>query len=83
MRLASFLVQVRTLDRGGNCFLPYLVNRTARREFKGYSGKAAHEGSEPVQAFIDSRNFMCMAFVFLFAINIFINFGNTSFDQAF
>ena len=24
-----------------------------------------------------------MAFVFLFAINIFINFGNTGFDQAF
>ena len=39
--------------------------------------------ANPFQAFIDSRNFMCMAFVFLFAINIFINFGNTGFDQAF
>ena len=50
---------------------------------KDIPAKQLMKEANPFQAFIDSRNFMCMAFVFLFAINIFINFGNTGFDQAF
>ena len=45
-------------------------------------GQLAKEAN-PFQAFIDSRKFMSLAFVFLFAVNIFTNFGNTGFDQAF
>ena len=39
--------------------------------------------ANPFQAFLDSRQFMCVAFALLFAVNILINFGNTGFDQAF
>ena len=52
-------------------------------KFAVLSGSQIMKEANPFQAFIYSKNFMCMAFVFLFAINIFINFGNTGFDQAF
>lgn len=39
--------------------------------------------ANPLKAFKDCRVFMTSAFVLLFAINVFINFGNTGFDQAF
>ena len=39
--------------------------------------------ANPLKAFSDSRYFMNTAFVFLFAVNLLINFGNTGFDQAF
>ena len=39
--------------------------------------------SNPLQAFIDGRYFMNMAFAMLFALNILMNFANTGFDQVF
>ncbi len=44
--------------------------------------KAAREAN-PLQAFIDGKHFMNMAFVMLFAVNILMNFANTGFDQVF
>lgn len=37
----------------------------------------------PLQAFLDSKAFMNLAFVLLFSMNILLNFGNTGFDQVF
>ena len=39
--------------------------------------------ANPLQAFVDGKYFMNMAFVMLFAVNILMNFGNTGFDQVF
>ena len=39
--------------------------------------------ANPLQAFIDGRHFMNLAFVMLFAVNILMNFANTGFDQVF
>ena len=39
--------------------------------------------TNPLQAFIDGKYFMNMAFVMLFAVNILMNFANTGFDQVF
>ena len=39
--------------------------------------------TNPLQAFVDGKYFMNMAFVMLFAVNILMNFANTGFDQVF
>ena len=39
--------------------------------------------TNPLQAFLDGRHFMNVAFVMLFAVNILMNFANTGFDQVF
>jgi len=39
--------------------------------------------SNPLQAFWDGRQFLNLAFTFLFVLNILMNFGNTGFDQVF
>jgi len=39
--------------------------------------------ANPLQAFIDGRQFLNMAFVLLFIVNILMNFANTGFDQVF
>ena len=39
--------------------------------------------SNPLQAFIDGKYFMNMAFAMLFTLNILVNFANTGFDQVF
>lgn len=39
--------------------------------------------ANPLQAFIDGKHFMNLAFVMLFAVNILMNFANTGFDQVF
>lgn len=39
--------------------------------------------TNPLQAFLDGRYFLNMAFVMLFAVNILMNFANTGFDQVF
>jgi len=39
--------------------------------------------SNPLQAFLDGRNFMTVTFALLFALNILMNFANTGFDQVF
>ena len=81
MRLA-FLVQAGTLIAVAIAFF-LICEPDSTANLKDIPAKQLMKEANPFQAFIDSRNFMCMAFVFLFAINIFINFGNTGFDQAF
>ena len=39
--------------------------------------------ANPLKAFLDGRQFMNLAFVMLFAVNILMNFANTGFDQVF
>lgn len=39
--------------------------------------------SNPLQAFLDGKHFMNMAFVMLFSVNVLMNFANTGFDQVF
>ena len=39
--------------------------------------------ANPLRAFLDGRQFLNMAFVMLFAVNILMNFANTGFDQVF
>lgn len=39
--------------------------------------------TNPLQAFMDGKYFLNMAFVLLFAVNILMNFANTGFDQVF
>jgi len=39
--------------------------------------------TNPLQAFIDGKHFLNLAFVMLFAVNILMNFANTGFDQVF
>ena len=39
--------------------------------------------ANPLQAFLDGRHFMNLAFVALFSVNILMNFANTGFDQVF
>ena len=39
--------------------------------------------SNPLQAFIDGKYFMTVAFAMLFTLNILMNFANTGFDQVF
>ena len=39
--------------------------------------------TNPLQAFLDGKHFMNMAFAMLFAVNILMNFANTGFDQVF
>ena len=39
--------------------------------------------ANPLQAFIDGRQFLNVAFVLLFTVNILMNFANTGFDQVF
>lgn len=39
--------------------------------------------ANPLQAFIDGKYFLNMAFAMLFAVNILMNFANTGFDQVF
>ena len=39
--------------------------------------------SNPLQAFLDGKYFMTMAFAMLFTLNILMNFANTGFDQVF
>lgn len=45
--------------------------------------KQVMKDANPLQAFIDGKHFMNLAFVMLFAVNILMNFANTGFDQVF
>ena len=73
VRLA-FLVQAGTLIAVAVAFF-MICEPDSTANLKDIPAKQLMKEANPFQAF--------MAFVFLFAINIFINFGNTGFDQAF
>lgn len=81
VRLA-FLVQAGTLLLVAVVFF-LVCQPDSSGSLREISGKKLLREANPFQAFIDSRNFMCLSFAMLFAVNILINFGNTAFDQAF
>ena len=47
------------------------------------SVKKTLKEANPLQAFLDGKQFMNVAFVALFSVNILMNFANTGFDQVF
>ncbi len=78
----AFLVQAGTLLAVAVGF--FLICESDSSQGLGeVSGQQLVREANPFKAFLDSREFMCTAFVLLFAVNILINFGNTAFDQAF
>lgn len=77
----TFLVQVACILLSGIAFL--FICEPDTKEGLKLSGKQLAKEANPFQAFVDSREFMSVGFVLLFAVNILINFANTGFDQAF
>ena len=77
----TFLIQAVTLIASG--FLFYIICSSDKHDMKKLSAKQLAKDANPLGAFLDCRQFMTIAFITLFTINIFINFGNTGFDQAF
>ena len=77
----TFLIQAFIMIFIG--FMFFIVCEPDKHETEALTGKQLVTDANPFKAFLDCRQFMTIAFVTLFAINIFINFGNTGFDQAF
>ena len=77
----TFLIQAVTLIASG--FLFYIICSSDKHDMEKLSAKQLAKDANPLGAFLDCRQFMTIAFITLFTINIFINFGNTGFDQAF
>lgn len=77
----AFLTQAVTLFAVAILF--YVICLPDAHEGMKITGKQLAKEANPFQAFMDSREFMCVAFALLFLVNILINFANTGFDQAF
>ena len=77
----TFMIQAITLIAAGCLF--YFICASDKHSEENLSAKQLCKDANPLGAFLDCRKFMTVAFVALFAVNIFINFGNTGFDQAF
>lgn len=77
----AFLTQAATLFAVAILF--YVICLPDAHEGMKITGKQLAKEANPFQAFMDSREFMCVAFALLFLVNILINFANTGFDQAF
>ena len=78
---AAFLLQAGCLAFSGIVF--YLACLPDNVVTATVSVKQIVRQSNPLQAFLDGGQFMTLAFVLLFAVNILTNFGNTGFDQVF
>ena len=79
--LSTFLLQAGTLAGAGVLFrIACVPDNTASEKLPV---KQILRHSNPLQAFLDGRQFMTAAFALLFALNILMNFGNTGFDQVF
>ena len=78
---AAFLLQAGCLALSGIVFYAACLPDNVETE-KAAMGQVLRQ-SNPLQAFLDGRHFMDLAFVLLFAVNILTNFGNTGFDQVF
>ena len=78
----AFFAQSATLMLAGILFY-LLLEPDNKHDLSEISRQQLIRESNPFQAFLDCGKFMTLTFVMLFAINILINFGNTSFDQAF
>ena len=77
----TFLIQAVTLVASGVMF--YLVCLPDGQPDRKLTGPQLARQANPLRAFLDCGQFMTLAFVALFAVNILINFANTGFDQAF
>lgn len=77
----TFLIQSVTLILVGILFFLICTPDTQKQE--KLTAKQLVKDANPLKAFFDCRGFMTIAFASLFFVNIFINFGNTGFDQAF
>ena len=77
----TFLLQVSALALAGVAF--YFICLPDNLQTEKVPVKQIIRQSNPLQAFLDGRYFMTMAFCMLFAVNILTNFGNTGFDQVF
>lgn len=78
---AAFLLQAAGLCLAGIMFRVFCVS-DAQTE-KKIPVKQLMKDANPLKAFLDGKYFMNSAFILLFVLNIFINLGNTGFDQAF
>lgn len=76
-----FWVQAGTLIATGVLFFMICLPDTDGQE--QFSFEILAKEANPLRAFLDSRQFMTVAFALLFIVNVLINFGNTGFDQAF
>lgn len=77
----TFLIQAIVLILTGILF--YIVCESDKQHAKLKFDKKLLKDVNPLQAFFDCKYFISIAFIALFAINIFMNFANTGFDQAF
>ena len=78
---STFLLQAGTLAGAGVLFrIACVPDNTASEKLPV---KQILRHSNPLQAFLDGRQFMTAAFALLFSLNILMNFGNTGFDQVF
>ena len=77
----TFLLQVICLAASGFVFRFACVPDNSVEEMLPM--KQIVKESNPLQAFLDGKQFLNVTFVMLFALNILTNFGNTGFDQVF
>lgn len=80
--LTAFLAQAVTLIAVGIGFF-FICQPDSDHSLSEVSAKQLAKEANPFQAFMDSKKFMSVSFALLFAMNVLINFSNTSFDQAF
>lgn len=78
---AAFLLQTATLWAAGLLF--FLCCQDDADAGKMPPLREMARQANPLKAFADGRYFMNTAFALLFLVNIFMNLGNTGFDQAF
>ena len=76
----TFFLQAFCLGLAGILFRLVCLPDGQQRQV---SVKQTLKQTNPLQAFLDGKYFMNMAFVMLFAVNILMNFANTGFDQVF
>lgn len=77
----TFLFQALTLIAVGILFYFFCI--PDKKETQPLTREQLLKDANPLKAFLDCGQFMTLAFAVLFAVNIFVNFGNTGFDQAF
>lgn len=77
----TFLLQCGALALSGVAF--YFICLPDNEQAEKVPVREIVRQSNPLQAFLDGKYFMTLAFAMLFAVNILTNFGNTGFDQVF
>lgn len=77
----TFFLQAASLAASGVLF--WIACEPDNTESGKLPMKQILRQSNPLQAILDGRHFMNLAFVLLFCLNVLMNFGNTGFDQVF